>query len=541
MALLSTLSQAEVDLVREACIYHFRFCVHFAFAPHLRFEDFQFDWVRVFRLRRQLGLWSMLLAYPGSAKTTLAHEMDLAHHLLGNWCQYHRGETESALTTLSGSHNAVKAGDMTRTIKGLLLAPVITALFGSLFTYPANWPVPSQRGRLIETIIDPRSADSHYNLNGLLIPGEKDYSAQAFGIDRGQAQGLHAKRIKLDDMVTTNNSRTVREREHIDLKFEQDIQRASDAGGQLDILGYAFNDADFYAKAQQRPKFADAEGLPGVMRQPWLDANDESTWQKKWSTKEVLMRRAGTSPAVWLPNYQQDVKSLEGGMVRLSVINWVVREDKPEKLSVYIGIDNNIKRKESSDYFGIFAAAFDPSNRHRWEEDLRNAAMDDPFLLGIGLRETFCGKPSSRDKIEIIKHLGQYFKQRGRRAKFGIEEQSGGYEMVEQIKAETDLDIEAVRAVVDKNAWLGEYLHLIESGKWHFLGPKRSDHIPGLGTFIDEVTGMKWGIEPPPPAHDDRLSGFLVVNRLMPAEAIGKIEAKVAGERTLTKQGLERF
>lgn len=483
----------------------------------------------------------MLLAYPGSAKTTVAHELDLAHQLLVNWWQYHRGEIDTALTTLSGSHNANKAADMTGTIKGLLLAPVITALFGGLFSYPANWPIPSQRGLPIETIADPVSADSHYNLNGILVPGEKDSSAQAFGIDRGQAQSIHAKRIKLDDMVTTNNSRTVKEREHIELKFEQDIQRALDVDGQLDIIGYAFNDADFYEKAQQRPKFKDAPGLPGVIRQGWLDKNDQSTWLEKWSTQEVRLRRDGTSPAVWLPNYQQDVKSLEGGMVRLSVINWVVPEDKPEKLPVYIGIDNNIKRKESSDYFGIFAAVFDGSNRHRWEEDLREAAKDDPFLLKMGLRETFCGKPESRDKIEIIKHLGQYFRQRGRRVKVGIEEQSGGYEMVEQVKAETDLDIEAVRAVTDKNAWLAEYLHLIESGKWHFLGPKRSDHVPGLGTFIDEIIGMKWGIEPPPPAHDDRLSGFLVANRLMPAEVIGKVEVAVHGERSTTKKTLAGF
>jgi len=536
LALLSSLSQAEVDLIRDACIYHFRFCTRFAFAPHLEFEDFHYDWVRFFRERREQGLWSMLLAYPGSAKTTMAHELDLAHQLLVNWWQYHRGETDIALTTLSGSHNANKAGDMTGAIKGFLLAPVITALFGNLFSYPPNWPVPSQRGRLIETIADPISADSHYNLNGLAVPGEKDFSAQAFGIDRGQAQSIHADRIKLDDMVTTNNSRTVKEREHIDVKFEADIQRALNPGGQLDVIGYAFNDADFYAKAEQKPKFKG-----GVIRQSWLTSNDKSTWERRWATSEVLMRREGTSPAIWLPNCQQDVKSLEGGMVRLSAINWVVPEEKPEKLPVYIGIDNNIKRKESSDYFGIFAAAFDGSNRNRWEEDLREAAKDDPFLLKMGLRETFCGKPESKDKIEIIKHLGQYFRRQGRRVKVGIEEQSGGYEMVEQVKAETDLEVEAVRAVTDKNAWLAEYLHLIESGKWHFLGPKRSDHIPGLGTFIDEIIGMKWGIEPPPPAHDDRLSGFLVANRLMPVEVIGKIEVAVHGERFTMKKAFAGF
>lgn len=350
------------------------------------------------------GKRNLLLAYPGSAKTTIAHLCRHAHTLLQNWWELKHNCTTRPLITLSGSQNMPKASEMTAGIKSLLLAPLVVWLFGEVV-------LPS-----------PYTSDQSYDLffgKSVVFPGKKDKSVQAFGVDGGQIIAKHASKVTLDDPVTWKNSRTAVQRETLWGKIHTDIVRGLDPGAELNICGTRHHDGDAYGALGRLKSFKGR-----TIIQPMLTPADQSTWEARWSTAECLARRDDTPPFIWRALYQEDTKFSEGGLIRLSKLSqgFFGRGDAPgiENLSVYIGGDLSVKQKEHNDYCAYTVMGVDV-NRHEWEIEI------------------IYGKWTFEECATKLEQLGNAYRERLRW--INLDEAAGGFQVAQILRKRCNLPI----------------------------------------------------------------------------------------------------
>jgi predicted phage terminase large subunit-like protein len=479
-----------MEKLRELALCDFRFCVEKIFLPDWKFAEFHFRWVEFM----DGGSRNLLLAYPGSAKTTIAHLCRHAHALLQNWWEIKNGRATRPLITLSGSQNMPKAREMASGIKSLLLAPMVVWLFGQV------------------VLPGPYTSDESFDLffgKNVVFPGKKDRSVQAFGVDAGQIIAKHASKVTLDDPVTWKNSRTAVQRENLWSKIHTDIVRGLDPGAELNICGTRHHDGDAYGALKRLNSFAGR-----CIEQPMLSADDVSTWPERWSTQECLDRRADTPPFIWRALYQEDTKFSEGGLIRLSRLSqgFFSKAETPPlpNLSIYIGGDLAVKQKEHNDY-SAFAVMGVDTNRHEWE------------------LEIIYGKWTFEECATKLEQIGNAYREQLRW--INLDEAAGGFQVAAILRKRCNLPIMTTNMASrkkmgkDKTTRVELYSPMVEQGKVHLIAPEeRDDYMPGVGTFIDEGLAFRKDVAPPPPLHDDRWDAWLLAHYASESAQTGYFE-----------------
>ncbi len=475
-------NRAQTELIRDAALNDFQFCFECIFFPGFRLADFHTagfdDW--------RWGNANLLLGYTGSAKSTVRHIAYHAWLLLRNRWELQNKMTERPLLTGSGSHNLDAAKSFTSSIKKLLALPAVTLLFG--------------------LCVDPAASDTRFNLLGVDYSREKDAAVMAFGAQSGEMAGIHCDILTLDDPVTIEQARSQTQRMNFTEKIAVDIERTlrrppfyifgRKREPQFNIIGYPHTSADWYAELQdeqKNPKFKDH-----ITRWPILKDDGTPLWPEFFPLEKCLWIKENTPPHQWLGMYMQKSAASGGDAIRDIWLRWWADEKPPVKLSLYGGVDLNIKQTNTSDFAAVFAWGFDSNTRKRWE------------VINEAGRWTF---DEAINKIKFA--FAPYRDGDWQVADIGIDESGTGTYAVEVLKRETDLPVRGVKIVKDKLSRLLAKTHLFEQGKFILKGPARNDVLPGVGDWPAELLSFRKDIQPPPPLHDDRTDAALIADDLI--------------------------
>lgn len=482
--------------------------------PFYRFKDFH--WKIAERMHRdaagRLPRRNLILGFPGSAKSTVFTECRTAWLLLQNWYLIKLGYPIKPLTTLVGSQDLPKATERTRGIKLCLRAPNVRKLFGK--------------------VVSDRCSDEYFDLEGVQHTGrasdtiltadspfERDFSVRAFGMESGSVTSYHADIVDIDDAVTFENSRTEHQRENLKKKMAFDVVRACNPGGQINWVGNHHHSADMYADLRNNKKYPQFAGQVFII--PALNKIEKSVWEERWATEELTLIRQTTPRLIWFPLYQQNIKPMEGGVINFAWFRWKLDEPPPPNLPVYIGVDPAIRQSEHADYFAVCVLAFDRKTRKRYEEEI------------------FFGHLTWDERLNKLKKIIQYYQGLGRLAAVGVESQGGGIDLAEKLTKELEIKVRDIPSKIDIVSRLNLTSHIFQNGLVVLDGPERSDYMPDVGTFVEELLEVRPDLLPPPPRHDDRISAFLVANSMIPGrDTVMPIEA--VGQRQMSTEIVER-
>ena len=393
-----------------------------------------------------------------------------------------------------------KAEVMTAAIKTLFIIPMVVGLF-------CDQPLFAERTSF-EEIVSPDAANSRYNLTGMEVPGEKDFSVQAFGMDGGQVISKHARLITLDDVVTFENSRTPAELKRIEEKYFVDVDRAANPDAQLNLLGYRHHPGDLYKKLSRLEDFA-GRYFDDV---PFQLPNGKSSWPERYPDEYVAKKLRSLPPILAAAMYQQNDKLMAGDIIKYDWLRFYKDPNRVKLLPVVIGVDLATSQKESADYCAFCVLAYDSETKEFFEIEM------------------IYGRFTFDERLKIIARLA--LKYRGRLQKIGIEKPASGSDIAAILKREAKLRVEAVTLTKDKVSRLIMNQHIFQQGRIYFWGPEdrpdfeslkrfRQDDMEEVGTLIEELLAWKADQQPPPPVHDDRTDALVICLHLWGEDTAG--------------------
>lgn len=474
------LDKATTELLCDLILYDFKFYFEQVARPGYLFtekHDQAFDFFNS-------GSHNLLLGFPGSGKSECLHAARHAWMANRNRWEVLNGLADRPMLFGSGSYNVKMATVFTRDIKRQLALPVMAFCFG--------------------TMIDPQSSDAGFNLLGLDYSHEKDNAVQAYGLAEGDVAGAHCDVLTADDLVTFRLARSPVEREALRQKVPMDIKRVLrrlphkfngiERQPQFNVLGYPHFADDIYATFQDESQYPSLAGR--LTRFPALTDEGQSYFPEIYPTDLVLEWKRETPEIIWRSVYQCQSKAMEGDIVRAK---WLVFEDKypvPDEVDVYIGGDLSIGETSDAARTAYFALYYDPNTQCRWEGDC------------------VYGHWTFAERIQHLKDFAAAYKNNPKRRlkKILLEKPASGSDVVRILQDTTDLPIDALTPTKDKNLNLIETQHLWENKKMILRGPERTDYIPRIGTWVDELLTRRTGVAPAN-GTVDRTDAFLIANK----------------------------
>ena len=89
--------------------------------------------------------------------------------------------------------------------------------------------------------------------------------------------------------------------------------------------------------------------------------SNTTPWPEKFTVEWLKNRRLEMGTVLFNGQYQNDVQAMKGAIFRA---DWLRHVDiVPDKLTVYMGVDLAISRRETADYFAVVTIGIDHKTR----------------------------------------------------------------------------------------------------------------------------------------------------------------------------------
>ena len=237
--------------------------------------------------------------------------------------------------------------------------------------------------------------------------------------------------IVLDDIEHGDESSDAAKGEAVRWYRENAVSRLEPGGFVVSIMTRSRED-DFHGIVTQGPGWQ-------VIHVPALDESGESTWPQRWSTQELLARKAEMGTRRFVGVYQGDPLHVEGAVFKAE---WFRRYTVvPEVDRVYLGLDAAAKEGVGHDYSGIVAVGFTKSSFPILEALHRRVELPDLRRFLIGQAERF--NPTA----------------------IYVEDTSNAIGLIQELHRESTLPIVACKVKGNNVARVDAIAGLVESGR----------------------------------------------------------------------------
>lgn len=266
----------------------------------------------------------------GWGKTLVATILKDAHEVIKN----------RNIRILLTSETATQAKNMLSAIKAVLTHDRVTEIFGDLKGDTWN--------------------ETEINIAGRTITA-KEKTISIAGADGAVTSG-HYDLIEADDLVTFKNTRTEGQRDKIKGWFRTTLLPtiADTDGTCFRVKGTRYHPDDLYGWLIKESALFKAQVIPAENPE-----TGESNYPEKFSKEWLLMWRKELTPIIFDSQYNQDPSGMTGDIFQEHRIRWIKREDIPEPLYTFMGVDLAIGQKDIHDKFAIVVIGICPQySRH---------------------------------------------------------------------------------------------------------------------------------------------------------------------------------
>lgn len=200
----------------------------------------------------------------------------------------------------------------------------------------------------------------------------KDPTVTATSIG-GQVVSRRADVIICDDILTLNNTRTADQREKVKTWFWTVLFPVLGPGGRLIIVGTAWNSQDLYQELLQNHEFNVRMRYDSI-----VDEDKHITlWPDRWTWRELMRRKGSMGTLAFNRSYRNITSNPEDSPFDESWLQLAIDKGKNRKLirtldyahwdlgklTIAVGIDPAISKKQGSDFFAISVIGMTPDRR----------------------------------------------------------------------------------------------------------------------------------------------------------------------------------
>jgi len=314
--------------------------------------------------------------------------------------------------------------------------------------------------------------ERRFSIKGRTKP-RKEANVTALGVEAAVVS-QHYDEIIGDDLVDEENSRTDYMRKRLRTWFHRSLMPCLEPEGNLSEHGTHYHSEDLYV-TQQKTMFAG----PRTVKIPLIQEDPEtglerSSWPQHFSLERCREIRTETPIPDFLLQYQLESEVVAlGDIFTYHDFPGIVKDDIPEGLPVFVGVDLAVSKERKADRFATVTISWD-----------RGTGM-------IYLLHSFCGKLKPSDQRDYVVELDRKFSP----ARITIEKHAYQDAMIKDLKQEhPDLP---VFGRDDKNAKLARALQIQVR-----CAAKKIVCGPGNDKAINEIVGF------PDAEHDDFVDAF---------------------------------
>ena len=262
---------------------------------------------------------------------------------------------------------------------------------------------------------EPKKESSKWTDEELILPGHdgrQEASLTAFGIDKQMPTGLHFPRIKLDDIVTPENTTTPDLMQNTIDNFGLVRSSILQPAGNLQICGTIYDDGDCHRtleesgeyKTYKRPAESD----------PADPEKNIPLWPEQFSLEVLAAIKRDPTVGVYIYSCQYLLDPAPEDEHAFFQLHWFPRyvyEERPplHELDVYAGMDFAIDEKKSADYTAIVIVGVDRTN-HIYVLDVIRGHWDSLQIIDNMLEVQLTYKPAmfTVEKDIIARVLGPF-------------------------------------------------------------------------------------------------------------------------------------
>ena len=287
--------------------------------------------------------------------------------------------------------------------------------------------------------------------------------------------------IILDDIEDLNSTKTLESRTKTFDWFSREVVPLGDVDTRIILVGNLLHEDSLMMKLKTKIEKGEMDGV--FKWYPLVDDDGNCLWSGKFDRPEKIeaLRRSVANELAWQQEYLLHIIS---DSTRVIFPEWIQYYDTlPEGIEhdtpgIFIGVDLAISQKETADYTSIVTGVL-----HQKEKDLKMYILPNPVNKRMPYPET----------VNTIRMIAK-------KLPYNIEplvviESNGFQEVIADMVADTNVQVEEVKNTTDKRSRLAMTSHYIQTGVIQF--PRY-----GAEDLITQLTGF--GIE----GHDDLADAF---------------------------------
>lgn len=194
----------------------------------------------------------------------------------------------------------------------------------------------------------------------------KESTIETVGVE-GTIVSRHFDLIIGDDLVDEKNAKTERQRKNVETWYYKVLLPCLEPPsgdfehrGEMAVIGTRYHFADLYGHLIDGEMKGAVYHLPALINEEGkADVKGRSAWEEKFSTEELLKRRAKMGNIIFAAQMLNDVEAMKGEIFSYDDCRTCRRDELPRDLEYFVGVDLAIKQKEESDNFSIIVLGFD--------------------------------------------------------------------------------------------------------------------------------------------------------------------------------------
>jgi predicted phage terminase large subunit-like protein len=193
----------------------------------------------------------------------------------------------------------------------------------------------------------------------------RDPTLEAIGIG-GAITGAHPTDIQLEDVQTTENTKTAGAREHHANWLTRTVLNMAEADTRVRMTGTRKHPQDLYGAVAENPIWTTNTNHRAIMQ--WPDAyeyrydekhrvcgvdvqgDSEVMWPEVWPIEALLIRLAEIGQVAFALEFQNDADVIRGKLLDPAELQFYDPSRIPVEMELYQGWDLAIKQSESADY-----------------------------------------------------------------------------------------------------------------------------------------------------------------------------------------------
>lgn len=199
------------------------------------------------------------------------------------------------------------------------------------------------------------SAASRWTENSIIIPRTritKEPSISICGV-LGTVLSMHSDLIVLDDPISDKNSFTGQQRSKVATWFRNVVLPMLEPNGQMIMVGTRWHYQDLYSEILTDPGFDHWNKI--VQKAEWKDefGHRHLLFPERFTPQMLDELKASMGTASYGSQMLNDPSGQEGADFKLEWLRAAYYDRAPEKMSIYMGVDLAMTKKEEGSRFAI--------------------------------------------------------------------------------------------------------------------------------------------------------------------------------------------